>query len=246
MHHYLNTAKTNYRKYFKTQQVKIKKYFYVIRPILSMIWIEKNKTVPPIKFEELFNQAEIEENVRNSMENLLIIQKQKREIGLHSKADELNRFIEEKIKYYEQLLKNFEFNKDLPKIEEFNRFLKETIFKYDPESCYSLEKLKKELKNFVKERQWERYHTLKNLAISISIESAELLEHFQWWDKDLENISEEEKKEIGYEIADIFTYLLHLSEKLGVNILKITEEKLEKTKQKYPVEVFNGFYRKPK
>jgi len=246
MYHYLNMAKTNYRTYLKIEQIKIKKYFYLIRPILSIIWIEKNKTVPPIKFEELFNQVEIEEDVRNPIENLLIIKKQKRELNLYPRVEELNRFIEEKIKYYEQLLKNFELNNDLPNIEKFNQFLKEMIFKYDPEACYSLEKLKNELKNFVKERQWEKYHTLKNLAISISIESAELLEHFQWWDKDLENISEEEKKEIGYEIADIFTYLLHLSEKLGIDVLKITEEKLEKTKQKYPVEVFNGYYRKPK
>ncbi len=246
MYHYLNMAKTNYRTYLKTEQVRIKKYFYVIRPILSLIWIEKNKTVPPIRFEELFNQVKIEENVRNAINNLLVIKKQTRELDLHPKVKELNRFIEEKIEYYEQFSKNFEFEKDLPKIEKFNQLLKEMIFKYDPEACYSLEKLKNELKNFVKERQWEKYHTIKNLAVSVSIESAELLEHFQWWDKKPEDISQEEKKEIGYEIADIFTYLLHLSERLGIDILKITEEKLEKTKQKYPAERFKGNYEKPK
>ncbi len=246
IHHYLNMAKANYRTYLKTQQVKIKKYFYVIRPILSLIWIEKNKTVPPILFNELLEKTQLEQNVRNAVENLLIIKKEKRELDLYPKVEELNRFIEEKIKYYEQFLKNFEFEKDLPETEKFNQLLEEMIFKYDPKACYSLEKLKNELKNFVKERQWEKYHTLKNLAVSVSIESAELLEHFQWWDKKPEDISQEEKKEIGYEIADIFTYLLHLSEKLGIDILKITEEKLEKTKQKYPVERFKGNYEKPK
>ena len=246
MYHYLSMAKTNYRTYLKTDQVKIKKYFYVIRPILSLIWIEKNKTVPPIRFEELFNQVKIEESVRNAIKNLLIIKKQKRELDLHPRVEELNQFIEEKIEYYEQFLKSFEFKKELPEIEKFNQLLKEMIFKYDKKACYSLEKLKNELKNFVKERQWEKYHTLKNLAVSVSIESAELLEHFQWWDKKPEEISEEERKEIGYEIADIFTYLLHFSDKLGIDILKITEEKLEKTKQKYPVERFKGNYEKPK
>ncbi|WP_231475338.1 nucleotidyltransferase domain-containing protein [Persephonella sp. KM09-Lau-8] len=246
MYHYLSMAKTNYRTYLKTDQVKIKKYFYVIRPILSLIWIEKNKTIPPIKFEELFNQVEIEEKVRHAINNLLVIKKQKRELDLYPRIEKLNQFIEEKLEYYEQFLKSFELKKELPEIEKFNHLLKEMIFKYDKKACYSLEKLKNELKNFVKKRQWEKYHTLKNLAVSVSIESAELLEHFQWWDKKPEEISEEERKEIGYEIADIFTYLLHLSEKLGIDILKITEEKLEKTKQKYPVERFKGNYEKPK
>ena len=110
----------------------------------------------------------------------------------------------------------------------------------------TLDEINKDLQLFIKEREWEKYHTLKNLAISVSIESAELLEHFQWWDKKPEDISEEEKKEIGYEIADIFTYLLHLSHKLEIDILQITKEKLEKTKQKYPVDKFKGKYNKPK
>ena len=246
MYHYLSMAKTNYRTYLKTDLVKIKKYFYVIRPILSLIWIEKNKTVPPILFNELLEKTQLEQNVRNAIENLLIIKREKRELDLYPKVEELNQFIEENLEYYGQFLKTFEFKKELPELKKFNRLLKEMIFKYDPKACYSLEKLKNELKNFVKERQWEKYHTLKNLAVSVSIESAELLEHFQWWDKKPEEISEEERKEIGYEIADIFTYLLHLSEKLGIDILKITEEKLEKTKQKYPAEEFKGNYGKPK
>ncbi len=135
MYHYLNMAKTNYRTYLKTNQVKIKKYFYVIRPILSLIWIEKNKTVPPIKFEELFNQVKIEGSVRNAINNLLIIKKQKKELDLYPRVEELNQFIEEKIEYYEQFLKSFEFKKDLSKIEEFNYFLKEMIFKYDKNAC---------------------------------------------------------------------------------------------------------------
>ena len=140
MYHYLSMAKTNYRTYLKTDQVKIKKYFYVIRPILSLIWIDKNKIVPPIEFEELLDKVEIEENVKNAINNLLIIKKQKRELDLHPRVEELNRFIEEKIEYYEKFLKNFEFKKDLPKVEEFNQLLKEMIFKYDKNVCNLIEK----------------------------------------------------------------------------------------------------------
>ncbi|WP_297454890.1 nucleotidyltransferase domain-containing protein [Persephonella sp.] len=135
MYHYLSMAKTNYRTYLKTDQVRIKKYFYVIRPIFSLIWIEENKTVPPIRFEELFNHVKIEENIKNAIKDLLVIKKQKRELDLHPKVEELNQFIEEKIEYYEKFLKNFEFKKSLPEIDRFNQLLKETIFKYDKNAC---------------------------------------------------------------------------------------------------------------
>ncbi len=140
MYHYLSMAKTNYRTYLKTEEVKIKKYFYVIRPIFSLIWIEKTKAIPPIKFEELFKQVEVEENIRNAINNLLVIKKHTRELDLHPRVEELNRFIEEKIEYYEQFLKNFEFKQDLPEIEKFNQLLKEMIFKYDKNACNFIKK----------------------------------------------------------------------------------------------------------
>jgi len=140
MYHYLNMAKTNYRTYLNTEQVKIKKYFYVIRPILSLIWIEKNKTVPPFLFNELLDKTQLEQNVRNAIENLLIMKKEKRELDLYPKIEELNQFVEKKIEYYEKFLKNCEFEKDLPKVEEFNQLLKEMIFKYDKNACNFIEK----------------------------------------------------------------------------------------------------------
>ncbi len=245
MYHYLHMAKTNFRTYLKTEHVKIKKYFYVIRPILALMWIEKESSVPPIEFNKLLESVKVEEDIKKEIKNLLITKHKKRELDLHPRIDALNKFLEKNIEYYEKLLKNLDLKKDLPQTEEYDLFLKETIFKHDRDACYSLQKVREGLKDFVKKRQWEKYHTLKNLAVSVSIESAELLEHFQWWDKNPEDISEKEKKEIAYEIADIFTYLLHLSEKLDIDIIKITEEKLEKTKQKYPAEEFRGRYEKP-
>ncbi|WP_207145105.1 DNA polymerase beta superfamily protein [Persephonella atlantica] len=245
MYHYLHMAKTNYRTYLQTEHIKIKKYFYVIRPILSLMWIEKRKSAPPIKFRELLEKEDIDEKTKVEIKKLLAVKHKKRELDLYPKVKTLNSFIEKNIKYYEKLLNNMDLKKALPPAEEYDSLLKKTIFKYDRNACYSLQKLKEELEEFVKEREWEKYHTLKNLAVSISIESAELLEHFQWWDKNPESISEKEKKEIAYEIADIFTYLLHLSRKLGIDILKTAEEKLEKTKEKYPVERFKGRYEKP-
>ena len=97
--------------------------------------------------------------------------------------------------------------------------------------------LMQEIKKFVDERDWGKYHTPKNLAISISIEANELLEHFQWNELSFEEIrgNEEKFREISHEIADVFIYLLMFSYNLGVDVKKIIMEKLEMNRKKYPL-----------
>ena len=101
----------------------------------------------------------------------------------------------------------------------------------------SIESLIGEIKKFVNERNWEKYHTPKNLAISISIEANELLEHFQWNDPSFKEIKSNEEKfrEISHEIADVFIYLLMFSYNLGVDVKRIIMEKLEMNRKKYPL-----------
>ena len=98
--------------------------------------------------------------------------------------------------------------------------------------------LMQEIKKFVDERDWEKYHTPKNLAISISIEANELLEHFQWNELSFEEIrgNEEKFREISHEIADVFIYLLMFSYNLGVDVKRIIMEKLEMNRKKYPAQ----------
>ena len=90
-----------------------------------------------------------------------------------------------------------------------------------------------ELRAFVADRDWSQFHTSANLAKSISIEAAELLELYQWSD-------EAEPEAIGHELADVLTYCLLLADKLGLDPVKIIREKLEITKVKYPVEKSRG------
>ncbi len=97
-----------------------------------------------------------------------------------------------------------------------------------------MDKLIEEIKKFNEERNWGKFHTPDNLAKSISIESAELLECFQW---DGENFN---KQDVYDELADVFTYCLQLSITLGVNPEEIILNKLEKTKKKYPVDKAKG------
>jgi dCTP diphosphatase len=85
----------------------------------------------------------------------------------------------------------------------------------------------------VHERDWEQFHTPANLAKSISIEAAELLEHYQWSDK-------ADPEVIAHELADVLTYCLLLADKLDLDTQKIIRDKLEITKAKYPVEKSRG------
>jgi dCTP diphosphatase len=85
------------------------------------------------------------------------------------------------------------------------------------------------LRELVSERNWKQFHTPENLAKSISIEAAELLELFQWAEPS-------DFSEVQNELADVITYCLLLADKYDLNVEKIVLEKLEKTKAKYPIE----------
>ncbi|MFP3982114.1 MAG: nucleotide pyrophosphohydrolase [Desulfurivibrionaceae bacterium] len=95
------------------------------------------------------------------------------------------------------------------------------------------------LLRFRDERDWAQFHTAKNLALSISLESAELLEFFQWTTED-QDIPPEKIDHLSDEIADIFIYLLLMSHKLGVDPLQAAEEKIKKNEEKYPAELVKG------
>ena len=97
------------------------------------------------------------------------------------------------------------------------------------------------IKKFRDERDWMQFHDPKNMSISIIIEAAELLEHFQWKTKEeVKKYVEENKEEIQDEIADIALYLFELADNLDINLLNAMEKKLEKNKKKYPVEKAKG------
>lgn len=96
-----------------------------------------------------------------------------------------------------------------------------------------MQKLIEELREFNRERDWDKFHTEENLAKSISIEAGELLECFQWDSSyDMDDVCEE--------LADVLSYCIMLADRLNVDIETIVLDKLEKTKKKYPVEKAKG------
>jgi dCTP diphosphatase len=101
------------------------------------------------------------------------------------------------------------------------------------------------LRRFAAARDWEQFHTPKNLAIALSVEGGELLEHFQWLTPEQSaNLSEDQIAEVRLELADVFLYLVSLSDKLGVDLVAAAYDKLEINAKKYPVELAKGSAKK--
>ena len=99
-----------------------------------------------------------------------------------------------------------------------------------------IKQLTEKIKKFRDERDWSQFHNHKDMAISLAIEAAELLEHFQWKTLDETNKhAEDSKDEISEELADIAMYLFELSDNLGIDLSQAIEAKLAKNNQKSPI-----------
>lgn len=101
------------------------------------------------------------------------------------------------------------------------------------------------LRAFAAARDWEQFHTPKNLAAALSVESAELLEHFQWLtEAQSQALSPDKKDEVAAEAADVFLYLLQLCDKLGIDLVAAARAKMLVNAQKYPVATARGSSKK--
>lgn len=105
--------------------------------------------------------------------------------------------------------------------------------------------LRDALREFAAERDWDQFHTPKNLAIALSVEAAELLEHFQWaGDKDSAQFTPGKLEEISEEVADVLLYLVRLADKLDINLLHAATLKIGRNAKKYPIDKARGSSKK--
>jgi NTP pyrophosphatase (non-canonical NTP hydrolase) len=108
-----------------------------------------------------------------------------------------------------------------------------------------LEQLRDQLRKFAAERDWDQFHSPKNLACALSVEAAELLENFQWLTDDgSSNLPPAKQEEVRMEIADVLLYLIRLSDKLGIDAVEAAQAKLSINAQKYPVATARGTSKK--
>lgn len=108
-----------------------------------------------------------------------------------------------------------------------------------------IEQIRDELRRFASERQWDQFHSPKNLATAIAVEAAELLEHFQWLtDAESATLDPAVREKAILEMADVFLYLVRLADKLDANLLQAARRKLVINAQKYPVSLARGSAKK--
>lgn len=108
------------------------------------------------------------------------------------------------------------------------------------------DEIQQKIREFASEREWECFHTPKNLSMALSIETSELMEHFQWLSsEESQNIMNTPKAEqVRHEIADVAVYLLRLADVLSINLSDAIHEKMKLNAEKYPVERSKGHARK--
>lgn len=113
------------------------------------------------------------------------------------------------------------------------------------EMMESLTELRDRLRKFAADRDWNQFHSPKNIAMALSVEVSELLEHFQWLtEEESKNLDPETKSQVADEIADVQNYLVRLADKLDIDILEAAETKFAKNEEKYPADLVRGSSKK--
>lgn len=108
-----------------------------------------------------------------------------------------------------------------------------------------LESLRNQLRTFAADRDWDQFHSPKNLASALSVEAAELLEHFQWLtETQSQQLPPETLEEVRAELADVLLYLIRISDKLGIDLVAAANAKIALNAAKYPVAKARGSSKK--
>ena len=104
-----------------------------------------------------------------------------------------------------------------------------------------LEDLREQMRQFAEERDWEQFHSPKNLAMALSVEVAELVENFQWLTEDQSRqLDAKTQEHVRREIADVLLYLIRLGDQLGIDPVDAAQRKIVENARKYPVEKSRG------
>ncbi|NCB20545.1 MAG: nucleotide pyrophosphohydrolase [Clostridia bacterium] len=104
-----------------------------------------------------------------------------------------------------------------------------------------INQLTQRILDFINDRDWNQFHNPKDLALSLVLESAEVMEHFQWQsNEEMQEYIKSHKDEVGEELADVFYWILLMSHKLDIDIIEAFKNKMLKNEAKYPVDKAKG------
>jgi dCTP diphosphatase len=105
----------------------------------------------------------------------------------------------------------------------------------------SLEQLRKRLAEFAAARDWDQFHSPKNLSMALIAEAAELVEHFQWLtEEQSHNLDDTKLQEVAMELADILIYTIRVADKLGIDLASTAHEKIDLNEKRYPADKVRG------
>ena len=109
----------------------------------------------------------------------------------------------------------------------------------------ALRPLQQRLAAFAAARDWEQFHSPKNLAMALSVEAAELVEEFQWLtEAESKALDAERRERVRLELADVFIYLLRLADRLDIDLMRAADDKIAQNERKYPADKVRGDARK--
>jgi dCTP diphosphatase len=112
-------------------------------------------------------------------------------------------------------------------------------------SCQDIAELAARLRRFAADRDWEQFHSPKNIAMALSVEVAEIVEHFQWLtQQQSRDLAQSEREKVELELADALIYLVRLADKLNIDLIAAANRKMAINEHKYPVEQVRGSARK--
>ena len=114
-----------------------------------------------------------------------------------------------------------------------------------PQPAHSLDELRDRLRAFAAARDWDQFHSPKNLAMALIAEAAELVEHFQWLtEAQSAALTPEKRVEVADELADVLVYVVRIADKLDVDLLAAVADKLRRNEAKYPASRVKGSAKK--
>ncbi|MBK5275551.1 MAG: nucleotidyltransferase domain-containing protein [Desulfuromonadales bacterium] len=133
MLHYLHMARGNFREYLKGETVRIKKYFYVLRPVLACLWIEKHNCMPPTEFDELYKDAGLSPSISVEIDRLLLRKIAGDELDMEPKIEVINAFLEQQIDHCSDFVEGMEMvDVDEDVLDEFFREMLGRVWKSEP------------------------------------------------------------------------------------------------------------------
>jgi predicted nucleotidyltransferase len=126
IYHYLHMAGRNYSAYFKETGVRVKKYFYVLRPLLACNWIEKTGTMAPMEFSTLLDAETLNDSIREEIKKLLVRKMAGEELDIGGRIPLLDEYIEHKMNHFKEILREFDFSLQ-PSDGELNTIFRQTL-----------------------------------------------------------------------------------------------------------------------